>query len=132
MTDSRLNSSPIEVITSVQKRRRWSAEEKRAMVEEAEQPGSSVSQVARKNGVTPSQIFHWRMLMRAGGLSAIRAEETVVPASEVKQLKGRIRDLERLLGKKTMEVEILKEAIEIAREKKLLLRMPSSDKGGSG
>jgi transposase len=102
------------------------------MVEEAEQPGSSVSQVARKNGVTPSQIFHWRMLMRAGGLSAIRAEETVVPASEVKQLKGRIRDLERLLGKKTMEVEILKEAIEIAREKKLLLRMPSSDKGGSG
>jgi transposase len=132
MTDSRLNSSPIEVITSVQRRRRWSAEEKRAMVEEAEQPGSSVSQVARKNGVTPSQIFHWRMLMRAGGLSAIRAEETVVPASEVKQLKGRIRDLERLLGKKTMEVEILKEAIEIAREKKLLLRMPSSDKGGSG
>jgi transposase len=132
MTDSKLNSSPIEVITSVQRRRRWSAEEKRAMVEEAERPGSSVSQVARKNGVTPSQIFHWRMLMRAGGLSAIRAEETVVPASEVKQLKGRIRDLERLLGKKTMEVEILKEAIEIAREKKLLLRMPSSDKGGSG
>jgi len=102
------------------------------MVEEAEQPGSSVSQVARKNGVTPSQIFHWRMLMREGGLSAIRAEERVVPASEVKQLKGRVRDLERLLGKKTMEVEILKEAIEIAHEKKLLLRMPLPDKEGSG
>jgi len=39
-------------------------------------------------------------------------------------LKAKVRELERLLGKKTMEVEILKDAIEIAREKKVLLRMP--------
>jgi transposase len=32
--------------------------------------------------------------------------------------------LERFLGKKTMEVEILKDAIEIAREKKLISRVP--------
>ncbi|NPU86566.1 MAG: transposase, partial [Syntrophaceae bacterium] len=39
---------PVEVITSVQRRRRWSAEQKKAMVLEAEQLGMSVSIVARK------------------------------------------------------------------------------------
>jgi transposase len=49
----------------------------------------------------------------------------------VKQLKARIREWERLLGEKTLEVEILKEALEVVREKKLLLRMPLLEKGGS-
>src|SRR5512147_555560 len=131
MTNLKSSVGPIEVITSVQRRRRWSAEEKRVMVEEAEQPGSSVSQVARKYGVNPNQIFNWRRLMREGALCAVRAEEEVVGASEVKQLKARIRELERLLGKKTLEVEILKEALEVVREKKLLLRMPLLGKGDS-
>jgi transposase len=116
--------SPVEVITSVQRRRRWSPEEKRALVEEAEQPGMSISAVARKYGIHPNQLFHWRKLMHAGALSAMRADEEVVPVSEVKVLKAKVRELERLLGKKTMEVEILKDAIEIAREKKLISRMP--------
>ncbi len=131
MTNLKSSVGPMEVITSVQRRRRWSAEEKRVMVEEAEQPGSSVSQVARKYGVNPNQIFNWRRLMREGALSAVRADEEVVGASEVKQLKARIRELERLLGKKTLEVEILKEALEVVREKKLLLRMPLLGKEGS-
>ena len=116
--------SPVEVITSVQRRRRWSPEEKRALVEEAEQPGMSISAVARKYGIHPNQLFHWRKLMHSGALSAMRADEEVVPISEVKVLKAKVRELERLLGKKTMEVEILKDAIEIAREKKLISRMP--------
>ena len=41
----------VEVITSVQRRRRWSAEDKKAFVEEAEQPGMSISAVARKYGI---------------------------------------------------------------------------------
>ncbi len=125
----RPDMSPIEVITSVQRRRRWSPEEKRAILEEAEQPGNSLSAVARKYGVNPNQLFHWRKLMREGALVAVGADEHVVPASEVKQLKNQIRELERLLGKKTMEAEILRDAIRIAREKKLLLRMPLQGKG---
>ena len=121
----------IEVITSVQRRRRWTPEEKRALLEEAEHPGSSVSAVARKYGINPNQMFHWRKLMREGALVAVGADDHVVPASEVKQLKAQIRELERLLGKKTMETEILRDAIRIAREKKLLLRMPLPKKGGS-
>ncbi|HLN91127.1 MAG TPA: transposase [Patescibacteria group bacterium] len=123
--------SPIEVITSVQRRRRWTPEEKRALLEEAEHPDSSVSAVARKYGINPNQMFHWRKLMREGALVAVGADDHVVPASEVKQLKAQIRELERLLGKKTMETEILRDAIRIAREKKLLLRMPLLKKDGS-
>jgi len=116
--------SAIEVITSVQRRRRWSVEEKRAILEEVEQPGNSISSVARRLGVNPNLLFRWRKLQREGALVAIGADEGVVPVSEVKQLKARVRELERLLGKKTMEAEILKEAIAIAREKKLLLLPP--------
>ena len=114
----------IEVITSVQRRRRWSVAEKIRIVQECEQPGMSVSYVARKYDLAPNMLFRWRRLMREGGLSAIQANEPVIGASEVRQLKNRIRELERLLGKKTMEDEILKEAIEIAREKKLISRVP--------
>jgi transposase len=87
--------------------------------------------VARKYGVHPNQLFAWRRLMHQGALSAVGAEENVVPLSEVKVLKTRIRELERLLGKKTMEVEILKDALEIAREKKLILPMSSWKKDGT-
>jgi len=114
----------IEVITSVQRRRRWSVAEKIRIVQECEQPGMSVSYVARKHDIAPNMLFRWRRLMREGGLSAIQANEPVIGASEVRRLKSRIRELERLLGKKTMENEILKEAIEIAREKKLISRVP--------
>jgi transposase len=93
-------------------------------VEEAEQPGMSISLIARKYEIHPNQIFRWRRLMQEGALVAAGSEDQVVPLSEVKALKAKIRELERLLGKKTMEVEILKDAIEIAREKKLISRVP--------
>jgi len=48
----------------------------------------------------------------------------VVSIAEVKALKKQIRELERLLGKKTMQVEILQEAVALAQEKKLILRSP--------
>lgn len=123
-TSSSGNVDRIEVITSVQRRRRWSVSEKLQMVEESDLPGMSVSAVARRYDVSPSQLFSWRRLAREGKLSAIKAGEEVVAASEVKQLHARIRELERVLGKKTLENEILKDAVKIAQEKKLISRMP--------
>jgi transposase len=72
--------------------------------------------VARKYGISPSQLFRWRKLMAERGKVAVGADDAVVSAQE-RELKCRIRDLERALGRKTLEVEILKEAIEVAREK---------------
>ena len=50
-------SNRIEVITSVQRRRRWSASKKVRMVEETFEPGMTVSLVARRHGVAPNQLF---------------------------------------------------------------------------
>lgn len=118
----------VEVITSVQRRRRWTGQEKKRIVEEAEQPGMSISFVARKYGIHPNQLFSWRRLAHEGAFTAVRAGEEVVPLSEVKELRNEVRELQRLLGKKTMEVEILKDAVRIAREKKLISRVPLLEK----
>ncbi len=69
--------------------------------------------------------------MAEGGLAAVRADEDVVAASRVRELEAKIRDLERLLGRKTMEAEILREALEQARPKKVGLRLPSPPPGAS-
>lgn len=105
-----------------ERRRRWSPSEKQSVVSETYQPGFTVSQVARKYGIPPSQLFYWRRRLEEGALVAVGSEEKVIPESEVKALKERIRNLERLLGKKTEQVEILREAIELAREKNVLRR----------
>ena len=57
----------VEVITSVQRRRRWSVAEKIRLVEETLEPGMSVSFVARKHGLSPSLLFKWRQRMAGGG-----------------------------------------------------------------
>lgn len=118
-----VNARPrIEVYDSVERRRRWTSEEKQKLLKEADEPGNSMSSVARKYGVSSSQMFNWRKQFQKGGQVAIRANDEVVPANDHKVALMRIRELERQLGKKTMEAEILKEAIQIAKEKKLLSR----------
>ena len=112
----------VDVITSVQRRRRWSAEEKAAIVQETYAPGMSVSLVARRRGIAPNQLFRWRRLYAAGALSAVGAGEEVVPASEYRALQSQVRELQRLLGKKTLENEILREALDLPQPKKQLLR----------
>ena len=110
--------SKVEVITGVARRRRFTTEQKLSVVSETLQPGMSISYVARRHGLSPSLVFRWRRLMSEGGKQAVRADEDVVAASEVRRLEERVRELERLLGRKTMEVEILKEALDLARIKK--------------
>ena len=117
----------VEVITSVQRRRRWSTAEKVRLVEEAAQPGMSVSYVARRHGVAPSLLLGWKRRMLEGGLQAVAADEEVVGTSRVRELGRRVRQLECLLGRKTLEDEILKEALELARPKKAPSRLSSRD-----
>ena len=115
----------VEVITSVQRRRWWSADEKAAIVQETYAPGMSMSLVARRHGIAPNQLFTWRRLCASGALSAVGAGEEVVAASEYRALQHQVRELQRLLGKKTLENEILREALDLAQPKKRLLRAPS-------
>ena len=70
----------VEIITSVQRRRRWTAAEKVRMVEETFEPGMTVSLVARRHGVAPNQLFTWRRLARAGRLIEVEEAATFAPA----------------------------------------------------
>ncbi len=63
--------------------------------------------------------------MVEGGKKAVAVDDKAVASAEVKELKRRIRELERVLGKKTLENEILKDAVDLARQKKLISQLPS-------
>jgi transposase len=84
----------IEVITGVERRRKWSAQEKAAIVAESLAEGAVVSEVARRHGLNPQQVFGWRARLRnaANGsapssdatpmfVPAIVAEEPASPAA---------------------------------------------------
>ncbi|MGC1297883.1 MAG: transposase [Alloacidobacterium sp.] len=58
-----MTSGRVEVITSVQRRRRWSDDEKRRIVAVALAPGAVASAVAREAGIHVSQLFRWRQAL---------------------------------------------------------------------
>jgi transposase len=105
-------------------RKRLTAEQKLAIVKQSYEAGAVVVEVARKHRVGVSSLLKWRKLASNGSLLGIKSEEPPMSAIEAKKLKKRIRELERMLGRKTLENEVLKDAIEIAREKKLISRQP--------
>jgi transposase len=65
--------SRVEVMSGPERRRRWSEEQKRAIVAEAFAPGASVSVVARRADVVPGQIYRWRHELgsAAAGFAAV-------------------------------------------------------------
>ena len=63
----------IEILNGVERRRRWTTAEKLSMIEETYAPDVTVSLVARRNGVQPNQLFHWRKLAAQGALTATSA-----------------------------------------------------------
>jgi transposase len=54
----------IEVITGTERRRKWSAQDKAAIVAESLAEGAVVSEVARRHGLSPQQVFGWRARLR--------------------------------------------------------------------
>jgi transposase len=66
-----MTKAQVEVITSVQRRRRWSRAEKERVVAAAMEPGAVASEVARAAGIHTSQLFRWRQQL---------CERTQIPA----------------------------------------------------
>lgn len=102
------------------RRRSYTVEQKRHLLEEAERPGESITSVGRRYGVSASMMFTWRRAMDEAGDEGLKGGEKVYPESEVRKLKARIAELERALGRKTVDAEILEAAVELAVEKKLI------------
>ena len=59
-----MTNSRVEVITSVERRRRWNAAEKQRLVAASLEPGASVSAIAREAGIHPGQLYGWRRQLR--------------------------------------------------------------------
>ena len=109
--------SEIEIITDGGRRRRWTAAEKLRIVEETLDGQASISVVARRNGVAPNLLYRWRRLMLEGGSVAVAEDDDVTSNRVVREMESRIRELERQLGRKTLEAEILREALDKSRVK---------------
>jgi transposase len=71
----------VEVITGPERRRRWSDEQKRAIVTASFAPGAVVSEVARRADVSSGQIYRWRQEFRAAaaGFAQVLIAESRTP-----------------------------------------------------
>jgi transposase len=69
----------VEVLTQPERRRRWSVEQKLAIVAETMRPGASATQVSRRYGISTGLLYTWRRLARGGALTM---PPTPVPAAE--------------------------------------------------
>jgi len=58
----------MEIITGVERRRRWSVEEKLGIVAETEQPGSGIAEIARRYEISRGLLWNWRSQVRRGVL----------------------------------------------------------------
>ena len=70
----------LELFTGAGRRRTWSDEDKAAIVAESDGPGTSISAVARRHGLSASQLFTWRRLARQAGRHEDRTTLRFVPA----------------------------------------------------
>jgi transposase len=97
-------------------RRIFTAEFKRGIVQQLAKGEKTLAEVSREFDIQPSVIREWTHRVEAGAKTAVAANEDVVPASALREAQQRIRDLERLVGKKQMEIEILEAAREVVKK----------------
>jgi transposase len=88
--------SRVEVLPGPERRRRWSAEQKRSIVAEAFAPGASVCEVARRRDVVAGQIYRWRNELRT---AAAGFTEVVVAAEPNERLRMDVPALEVEFGR---------------------------------
>ena len=96
-----------EVAVRGPQKRHWTTEQKLAIVQEWRN-GLPAEEVARKYGVSYSRIYVWRKKLE----KSLSDHGELVPKSQIGTLNKKIEELERALGRKAMEVDILKKFFE--------------------
>ena len=95
---------------------------KRATVQRVVIGEKTVAELSRELDIVPSVIRSWMRFTEAGATTAVQAKEDVVPASQLREAYAKIRELERALGRKTMEIESLRAAQEVVKKTPSLRR----------
>ena len=91
-------------------RRLFTAEFKRTQIDRILKGEITASELSRELGVARSLIQRWKHLATKGAEAAVGSNGEVVPLAELRAAQARIKELERLVGKQTMELEILRAA----------------------
>jgi transposase len=92
--------------------RKFTLSEKIAIVRESLVPGVSASHVARLHGIAVNVLYYWRKAYRdvaETDLTQVAPREGV--DRELLDLKLQVRNLERLLGQRTLEIALLRERL---------------------
>lgn len=77
----------MEIITGVERRRRWSAAEKLRIVAETEQPGSGIAEIARRHEISRGLLWNWRSQVRRGVLRR-EAQAVFVPVRVISEKRA--------------------------------------------
>src|SRR6516165_3355056 len=82
----------MEIITGVERRRRWSSGEKLRIVAETEQPGAGIAEIARRYEISRGLLWNWRSQVRRGTLRAwqqkIDAKLVGLQGADVSRMDG--------------------------------------------
>jgi transposase len=113
-------------------RRVFNTEFKRTAVQRILTGEKTVAELSRELDIAPSVIRNWKRFAEAGATTAVQASEDVVPASHLREAYAKIRELERLLGKKQMEIEILQAAQDVVKKIPGCAKDPGGDPTSRG
>ena len=91
-------------------RRIFTPEFKRQQIERVQRGELTLAELSRELQISRTLLARWKSLMTSGAETAVSANEDVVPASELRVAQLKIRQLERIIGKQTVDLEILRAA----------------------
>jgi|SRR5262252_3351956 transposase len=91
-------------------RRIFTPEFKREQIERVVRGELTLAELSRELQISRNLLARWKSLITAGAERAVEANEDVVPVSELKAAQQQIRELQRLIGKQAVELEILRAA----------------------
>jgi transposase len=98
-------------------RRLFTAEFKRQQIDRLLKGEVTAAELSRELGISRSLIQKWKYLASKGAETAVGSNSEVVPLSELRTAQARIKELERLVGRQTMELEILRVAREEVKKR---------------
>src|SRR5882724_5330764 len=106
----------------------FTAEFKRKTVERIRSGETTLATIARELDIQPAIIRRWVKLDERGSTTAVQAGEDVVPISRLRELEKQVKDLQRLVGKQAMTIEILEAAREVVKKVHTCSKGPSGDR----
>jgi transposase len=85
--------------------------EKVAIVRESLAPGVTAAHVAKRHGIALNVLYYWRKVYRDIAATDLTAAPEARDNGEIADLRLQVRNLERLLGQRTLEIALLKEKL---------------------